>query len=135
MLSTFQFPPPKNWQDFENLAYDLWRAIWNDPNTQKNGRQGQPQNGVDVFGRPGPGTSWAGVQCKGKDNYTDKTVTEAELRKEVGKAKSFTPHLKEFTLATTGPRDSAIQEVARSITQDHQNRGYSLFRFAFGKTS
>ena len=123
MLSTYQFPPPKNWQDFENLSYDLWRAIWKDPNTQKNGRQGQPQNGVDVFGQPGQATAWAGVQCKGKDNYSDKNVTEAELRKEVDKAKSFTPPLKEFTLATTGPRDSTIQEIARSITEDHHKHG------------
>ena len=28
---------------------------------------------------------WAGVQCKGKDNYTNKPLTEDEVRDKVGK--------------------------------------------------
>ena len=92
-LSNFQYPPPKNWQDFEKLCRDLWREIWRDPNTQKNGRSGQDQHGVDVYGRPNEGEKWAGVQCKGKDNYSNKTVTEKELLEEVEKAKNFTPAL------------------------------------------
>lgn len=51
-LSNFQHPPPKNWQDFESLCHDLWKEIWKDPNAQKNGRSGQEQHGVDVFGQP-----------------------------------------------------------------------------------
>jgi predicted Zn-dependent protease/transcription elongation GreA/GreB family factor len=114
-----QPPPPENWQEFETLCCDLWRRIWNDPNTQKNGRQGQPQHGIDIYGRPNNAKLWAGVQCKGKDNYTDKSLTEAELRKEVENALKFEPRLSEFTIATTGPRDGKIQEVARKITEDH----------------
>ncbi len=63
-FSNLQIPPPSNWQDFENLCCDLWRAIWKDPNTQKNGRQGQSQNGVDIYGRPELREKWAGVQSK-----------------------------------------------------------------------
>ncbi len=54
-MPDFQLPPPSNWQDFETLCWRLWKAIWNDRNTQKNGRQGQPQAGVDVFGQPDRG--------------------------------------------------------------------------------
>ena len=50
-----QLPPPAIWQDFEKLCHVLWREIWNDPATQKNGRSGQPQHGVDVFGQPNTG--------------------------------------------------------------------------------
>jgi len=88
-----QIPPPTNWQEFEALCCDLWRVIWKDPNTQRNGRQGQPQHGVDIFGRPEPGNHWAGIQCKGKDNYTGKLLTEKEVKDEVDKAKSFQPEL------------------------------------------
>ncbi|HEV7857734.1 MAG TPA: hypothetical protein VGO91_03720, partial [Pyrinomonadaceae bacterium] len=71
---TLQIPAPSNWQDFETLCCDLWRAIWKDPNTIKHGRQGQKQHGVDVSGRPNLHSAWAGVQCKGKDNFTDKEL-------------------------------------------------------------
>ncbi len=127
-----QIPPPSNWQDFESLCCDLWREIWRDPNTQENGRQGQPQNGVDIFGRPEQGRQWAGIQCKGKDNYSDKSLTEDEVRREVEKAKSFTPRLSQFIIATTGLRDGKLQELARSITEGHlRNDLFSIHIWAW----
>lgn len=117
--SNMQIPPPSNWQDFESLCCDLWRRIWKDENTKKNGRQGQPQAGVDVYGRPNKGNEWAGVQCKGKDNFTDKKLTKKEVTTEVEKAKSFKPKLSEFIIATTGPKDAKIDELCREITNKH----------------
>jgi GNAT superfamily N-acetyltransferase len=67
--------------------------------------------------------AWSGVQCKGKDNYTNQKITEEELRDEVTKARSFTPALAEFTLATTAPRDVAIQTLARELTEQHKACG------------
>ena len=119
-----QIPPPASWDEFEDMCCDLWRLLWNNPNAQKNGRQGQAQAGVDVYGQPDGGSEWAGVQCKGKDNYAEKTLTEKELRDEVNKAKKFTPPItKEYVMATTGLRDAKIQQVAREITQQHQKEG------------
>ena len=63
-MATVELPPPESWKEFEALCCDLWRRLWNDPATQRHGRQGQPQQGVDVFGRPERGGEWAGVQCK-----------------------------------------------------------------------
>ncbi|MBU7025297.1 MAG: CHAT domain-containing protein, partial [Theionarchaea archaeon] len=122
-FSNLQIPPPANWQDFESLCWDLWQKIWKDPNTQKNGRQGQPQCGVDIFGRPNQKNKYAGVQCKGKDNYTSKRLTEKEVRDEVEKAKSFNPALSEYIIATTGPKDAKIEELAREITETHLESG------------
>ncbi len=45
-------PKPQNWQDFETLCKKLWGEIWDCPEIKKNGRQGQSQNGVDVYGMP-----------------------------------------------------------------------------------
>lgn len=122
-FSDLQIPPPKTWQHFESLCRDLWAEIWCFPDTKKHGRRGQAQQGVDFYGRPNSGARWAAVQCKGKNNYTDKKVTEDEFNAEVKKALDFEPPLKEFTLATTGPRDAKIQKLARIITTRHVTNG------------
>jgi hypothetical protein len=121
-LSGSQLPAPKNWQEFETLCCDLWREIWGDSNAQKGGRQGQTQEGVDIFGRPHCGKRWAAIQCKGKDNFLDKRLTEKELRDAVREARAFTPRLSQFILATTGGRDARIQALAREITNRHLKR-------------
>lgn len=117
--SIAQLPPPSTWQEFEIICRDLWEKIWNDTNTKRNGRQGQAQHGVDVYGRPNRGKQWAGIQCKGKDNYANKILTEEELEKEVEKAESFEPTLSEFIVTTTGPKDQKVETLARKITEKH----------------
>ena len=88
------------------------------------GRQGQPQAGVDVYGHDRVETRFVGVQCKGKDQTYGEKLTEAELRQEIEKAKTFVPKLDVFIVATTAPNDVAIQEVARSITENHSRSGF-----------
>ena len=67
-FSSISIPKPLNWQDFERNCRVLFECILDDPNTQLNGRTGQPQNGVDIWGsRGGQGSVWVGVQCKGKN--------------------------------------------------------------------
>jgi len=82
-FSNRQIPPPLSWEEFENLCCDLWAKILNDSTTSKNGRSGQAQNGVDIFGRRDGSGAWVGVQCKGKDSRYKKEVTESELKEEV----------------------------------------------------
>ncbi|MFT4894644.1 MAG: Flp pilus assembly protein TadD [Devosia litorisediminis] len=110
-------PKPKNWQDFERQIETLAQCWLRDPNAQGNARQGQPQNGVDVYGRREK-AGWVGLQCKQK---MEKAVTATELRDEVNKAAGFEPKLSEFILVTTAPRDGKIQEVARQITDDRDD--------------
>jgi len=118
-----QFPPPANWQDFELLCWNLWKTIWKDSDTQRHGRSGQSQQGVDICGRPNKGKQWAGVQCKGKENFTKQQLTEKELFVEVDKAKKFKPSLSKFIIATTAPRDAKIQKTARKLTDLHISAG------------
>ena len=113
-FSGTQLPRPDNWQDFERNTKTLFIRVLNDPATQCNGRTGQKQHGVDVYGRR-DGKHWVGVQCKQKLNAA---VTEDELRKEVKNAKEFIPSIKEFILVTTAPRDQSIQEVARRVQEE-----------------
>src|ERR1039457_5367904 len=123
-FNELQIPPPKYWQQFEDLCLDIFRNIWSDPTAQKNGRQGQPQHGTDICGKAGShGRALHGVQCKGKDAAYGGLVTEGELRDEIEKAKSFTPRLSHWILATTAPKNAAIEQLAREVTEEHRTRG------------
>lgn len=128
----FQLPRPASWEDFESLCLSLWTDIWGDPNAQRHGHQGQPQRGVDVFGRDSGVGGWHGVQCKLNEQHDGGKVTASELRAEVAKAERFTPPLRTFTLATTAPRDGAIQEAARSLSEAQRKRGgFSVHVFSW----
>lgn len=116
---------PKDWQAFERGCRTLFECIWGDPNAQLNGRGGQRQNGVDIFGnREGGKGALEGMQCKGRhDGKIDGAISATELRAEVEKAKHFKPPLAGFIPATTAPNDAKIQEVARKISEEHKAKG------------
>jgi len=117
------FPPPRNWQDFERLCYDVYSRFWQTSDAAMNGRVGQPQAGVDVYGHDRRENAFVGVQCKGKDQTYGSALTSSELRDEVEKAKSFVPKLDVFVLATTAPNDQAIQTLAREVSEEHKKTG------------
>jgi hypothetical protein len=117
-----QLNQPKSWDEFEEMCADLFMAEWDDRNTVRHGRQGQRQNGVDIYGRPGS-RGLAGVQCKGKRRWPPTDLTTADVDAEVAKALGFRPKLTEFTIATTGLDDVHLQAHARSITQIHEASG------------
>lgn len=109
---------PANWEDFENLCFHLWKSIWGDHASHPNGRRGQRQNGVDIYGRPPLKDLYTGVQCKGKNGNYDKKLTIEEIDIECGNAKDFKPELDTFIMATTSPRDANIQEHCREINSE-----------------
>jgi formylglycine-generating enzyme required for sulfatase activity len=113
------YPRPRNWPDFEDLCRDLWSRIWDDPNAQGNGRPGQDQDGVDVFGRPRRGRDWAGVQCKLRRG----SLSLEDVEEEVKRADAFNPRLSDFIVATTAPRDVKLQKAVREITQQRLDEG------------
>jgi hypothetical protein len=110
-----RLPIPRNWQDFEVLCFQLWKDIWADPNAQRNGRQGQPQNGVDIWGMPAHQSTYSGVQCKDKDSRLGKELSADELDAECKNARNFTPTIRSFSMATTAPRDAKLQEHSRLL--------------------
>ena len=98
------------------MCYSLWMSIWGDPSAHRNGRQGQDQDGVDIYGKAPFDNLYTGIQCKGKNaNYGSK-LSKGEVNNECKKAKSFNPSLGTFILATTSPRDAKIQEHCRVLS-------------------
>ncbi|MCY4513985.1 MAG: hypothetical protein OXC69_02420 [Candidatus Tectomicrobia bacterium] len=119
-----QIAPPKNWTTFEDLCHALFKRVWQDPLAQKNGRNGQAQCGVDVFGSVnGDRSSYQGVQCKGKDASYGSEATRPELTTEITKAESFTPTLEHWVFATTAPVDGRLQEFARELSVQRKEQG------------
>lgn len=112
--STTNFPQPKSWDEFEDICADMLKKLWRDPYIVRNGRSGQKQNGVDIYGCPehlGGRVSGkvTGVQCKNTHELGEGTVDD-----EVTAAKGFQPPLSEYLILTTAPRDANVQKHVRS---------------------
>lgn len=116
---------PENWQDFESLCKKLWGEIWECHSIKKNGRNGQAQHGVDVYGVPTGESEYFGIQCKGKDDYSQAELTIKEIDEEILKAIEFKPPLKHFIFATTANKDARIEEYIR--VKDVESRKNNLF--------
>ncbi|MBF6612265.1 MAG: hypothetical protein IVW55_03975 [Chloroflexi bacterium] len=111
--SDFELPVPKSEYLFEHMILDIYALEWHDPDL--NGRRGQEQHGVDVYGYPGGhGTPPTGVQCK---RYYNTKLTDEDVLKELAKAENFRPTLGRYIIATTMSRDAKLQEFVR-LTND-----------------
>lgn len=77
--------------------------------------------GKDIFGIDSATKQKYGIQCKQK-GYS-KNLTEYELNTEIGNAKVFLPKLDVFIVATTAPKDQAIETYARTISDGNAVNG------------
>ena len=106
------------------MCHALFKSLWQDPLAQKNGRRGQPQHGVDIFGSPNSDrSSYQGVQCKVKDRNYDSKVEWSEVLAEVAKAENFSPKLDRWIFSTTAPVDAALQKAARELSVARREEG------------
>lgn len=106
-----ELPIPKSWQEFETIVRDAQAQRWKTTTLQKNGRPGQKQQGVEIFG-PDEIGRLIGIQCKRyKAAVTLKTVTD-----EIANAENFKPRLSAVFIATTTDHDVKLQEQVRVIS-------------------
>ena len=108
-------PPPKSWDEFEDIVLSTAKLRWKSTNFFRNGRQGQRQDGVDVFGNSDEGMM-IGVQCKNTIHRLSKDIICSEIKK----AESFEPTLGALYIATTSSRDAALQESIRKISKERK---------------
>ena len=78
-LDAYQIPAPKDWQDFERLCRDLYSERWGDITAQINGRNGQGQCGVDIYGTNSFSGEREGVQCKGRDGTYGARLSDSHV--------------------------------------------------------
>lgn len=130
-------PPPRLWQEFEELTRDVVRLVFNEPGATNYGNQGAPQNGVDVYGRENKRGRMIGVQCKrlGKFDVQHKMLPGglkvSHLESEIKKAKKFTPHLDHYIIATTDSRQKAIQDAERWLNEEQIKANSFTFQVWF----
>lgn len=116
---------PKNHADFERKSVVLFKAVLNDENVKRLGREGQEQFGVDLVGlRKGKVGKLVGIQCKKKK--PNEKLTATEVRAEVRKALRYKPKLVEYIIVTTAPNDRVLDQLAQKLTLAQKEKGRSL---------
>lgn len=134
----YYYPPPAEWQTFQTLVAGFAGSLYDANTVEEYGRNGQRQNGVDIFAKDRFGKN-VGIQCK----WTSDSLAQKALAEECAKAVKFSPKLDHFVLWTTAQRDVHLQDVAHDLDTsgayafgvsirfwddaiDHLNRAYSV---------
>ena len=117
-VQSMELPVPKNWQDFETMVCDAQAQRWKSTTLQKNGRLGQAQNGVDIYGPDDIGRP-VGIQCK---RYKP-PLKITHVTDEIGKAEEFEGQLNTLFIATTADYDAELQQKVRLISENRAAQG------------
>jgi hypothetical protein len=110
-IQGLDLPQPKNWQDFETIVCDAMSQRWKSVNLQKNGRPGQKQTGIDIYGPDDIGRR-VGIQCK---LYKGPLKLQT-IAKEITAAESFDGPLSTLFVATTADHDAKLQQEVRLLS-------------------
>lgn len=111
-------PPPKSWDEFEDVTLAAVKLRWNSTDFQRHGRTGQKQDGVDIFGHDDDDRH-IGIQCKNTINGISLAVVETEVKN----AEAFEPRLDRLCIATTAKRDAQLQKEVRLLSAARRQQG------------
>ncbi|MGB4590060.1 MAG: hypothetical protein WBI17_12650 [Clostridiaceae bacterium] len=121
-ISQMNIPIPASWDEFEEITLDALKLRWESKELNRNGRQGQTQYGVDIFGFNDLYQS-VGVQCK---RYNIQLTVDI-IKSEIAKAENFEPGLTSLYFATTTPRDAKLQKEIRLLSKERvENKQFSI---------
>jgi hypothetical protein len=108
---TMELPRPTDAIEFEKIVTEAMQLKWETPRLQRNGRPGQPQNGVDIWGEDDLGRSVA-IQCK----RTVAAPSISLIDEEISKAETFQPPFTTLYIATTADPDVHLQKRVRLLS-------------------
>jgi len=117
-IANARLPAPTSWNEFEDICRDSFGQRWGNPDLVRHGRQGQAQQGVDIYGGDSRGAQ-IGIQCKN----TIGSITQAIVDTEVANAEGFSPPIKTLYMATTCPADAQIQKHVRALSDTRSRQG------------
>lgn len=103
-------PAPTDWRAFQLLVKQIAESRYDPATVVEYGRQGQRQDGVDVYAEDNFGKK-IGIQCK----ETKDKLAVADIEKEADKAKLFDQSLDLFIVATTARTDAKVQSAVMSL--------------------
>ena len=109
-------PKTEDPAEFEKMVRDAYALKWVSPTLQVNGRRGQAQAGVDVFGEDDLGRS-VGIQCK----LYSKGLKLSTVEEEIGNAAKFEPPIECLYIASTFPADAKLQREVRLLSRERVN--------------
>lgn len=119
--------PPKDPGAFESIVRTCAKLRWSTKDFVFNGRRGQRQNGVDIYGYDKKGRL-IGVQAK---NISKKGITIDIIHAEIRKAETFRPPLAHYWIGTSADTDSGIQEQVRLLSRRRKAKGLFTVQVVF----
>lgn len=122
-ISAMTLPRPDDPKEFETMTMAAMAQRWKSPDLQKNGRPGQKQSGVDIYGADEIGRQVA-IQCK----KFAKSPSMAVISKEITQAEKYKGKLNTLFIATSADHDSKLQQEVRLLSEARVAKG----KFAVG---
>jgi hypothetical protein len=126
--STSDLPKPKSWDEFEDIVWEIYTRKWQDPHTQRYGRSGQAQHGVDIYGQQNSSENYIAIQCK---RYGENKLSVQRIVAELEKADSFPSPISKYLIATTESRDAKIQDFIRILNDDRKSENKFIVHVVF----
>lgn len=117
-LGNMMIPPPHGWEEFEHIVKSSLELRWLTSSLTMHGRQGQKQDGVDIYGSDDLGRL-VGVQCK----LTVNSINESIIDKEISNAECFKPSISALYIATTSSSDVRLQQYVRALSTSRAASG------------
>ena len=105
--------PPRDWQVFQNLIFDLSKIKFIENSVIEYGRLGQRQNGVDVFAKD-RFEKCIGLQCK---ETKGDNLPQSDIEDECAKVIKFVPKIDCLIFCTTLRSDTDIQDTINHLNE------------------
>lgn len=108
-----QLPPTKSADEFEKMCRDVLQTMYNICFFQY-GRQGQRQDGVDLFSERDCSGYYTVAQCKNYYGCTHKALIN-KIETDIRAACSWSENIKTFIVMTSLNRDASAQKLMMQI--------------------
>lgn len=109
---------PQNEADFENMCMHVYGLVF-DGKSNKNGRRGQAQRGVDVYVRTRT-RGVIGIQCK---KYVLQKLSWQHVIDEVKEADDGKQPISMLLIATTSDSDATLQQRVMQLSEERVKEG------------